>query len=48
MSLIIFIKILFQYDIPQRIIFKGNLTKARKKLDYGAFEDLNDHIVNTF
>jgi len=43
-----FYKTIFQYDIPQRILFKGSLTKARKKLDHEAFEDINDHMVNEF
>jgi len=43
-----FYKTIFQNDIAQRIIYKGNLTKARKNLDYKAFEELNDHMINNF
>ncbi len=43
-----FYKIIFQHDIAKRILYKGNLTKAREKLDYEAFKELNDHMINFF
>ena len=43
-----FYKTIFRHEIAQRVIYKGNLTKARKKLDYKAFEELNDHMINNF
>ena len=43
-----FFKTLFNHDFPKRIIYKSNITKARKNLDFEAFRELNDHMVNTF
>lgn len=43
-----FFKIIFNHDIPKRILYKSNLTKARKNLDFEAFRELNDHMVNRF
>ena len=35
-------------EVPEHAIYKGNLSKARKKLKHEAFVDLNDHLVNHF
>jgi hypothetical protein len=35
-------------EIPERIIFKSNLSKARAKLKHEAFIELNDHLVHNF
>jgi hypothetical protein len=35
-------------EIPERILFKGNLSKARAKLKYDAFIELNDHVAQFF
>ena len=35
-------------EVPERILFKGNLSKTRAKLKYGAFIELNDHLVRHF
>lgn len=35
-------------EIPERIMFKGNLSKARAKLKHEAFIELNDHSVQYF
>ncbi len=35
-------------EIPERVLFKGNLTKARAKLKHEAFVELNDHQVQFF
>jgi len=35
-------------EIPERVLFKGNLTKARAKLKHEAFIELNDHQVQFF
>ena len=43
-----FYKTLFHLEIAERIIYKGNLTKARAKLKYDAFVELNDHMVDFF
>ena len=43
-----FYKTLFHLEIAERILYKGNLTKARAKLKYEAFVELNDHMVNFF
>lgn len=43
-----FFKTIYHLEIAERIIYKGNLTKARKKLKYDAFVDLNDHMIDFF
>jgi DDE family transposase len=43
-----FYKIIFRHDMAKRILYKGNLTKAREKLDYEAFTELNDLMINLF
>jgi hypothetical protein len=43
-----FYKIIFDHDIPQRVLYKSNLTKAREKLDHEAFIELNDNMVCQF
>jgi hypothetical protein len=35
-------------EIPERVLYKGNLSKARAKLKYGAFVELNDHMAQFF
>lgn len=43
-----FYKALFHLEIAERFIYKGNLSKARAKLKYDAFVDLNDHMIDFF
>lgn len=43
-----FFKVLLKNDIAKRILYKGNLTKARKKLSYEAFKELNDRMIHIF
>ena len=35
-------------EVDERILYKGSLSKARSKLKYGAFIELNDHMVRGF
>jgi len=35
-------------EVPERVVFKGNLSKARAKLKHQAFVELNDHLVYRF
>ncbi|NNK02076.1 MAG: hypothetical protein HKP58_16810 [Desulfatitalea sp.] len=35
-------------QVPERVLFKGSLSKARAKLKYQAFVELNDHLVHSF
>ena len=35
-------------EVAERILYKGNLSKARAKLKFEAFIDLNDHMVRYF
>jgi hypothetical protein len=35
-------------QVPERVVFKGSLSKARAKLKYQAFVELNDHLVSSF
>lgn len=42
-----FFKILFQLDVAERVVSKAALTKARMKLKYQAFVELN-HQLNAF
>ena len=43
-----FFSILFKHEIASRVLYKGNLTKARAKLDFEAFKELNDFMINHF
>ena len=43
-----FFKILFQLDVADRVISKAALTKARMKLKYQAFVELNHHLNSFF
>lgn len=43
-----FYKTIFHLEIAERILFKGNVTKARAKLKYDAFVELNDHMIDFF
>ena len=43
-----FYKTLFHHEVAERVIYKGNLSKARAKLKYDAFVDLNDHMIDFF
>jgi hypothetical protein len=35
-------------EVPERVVFKGNLSKARAKLKYQAFVELNDNLTDGF
>ena len=35
-------------EAPERVVFKGSLSKARAKLSFEAFIELNDHMVQYF
>ncbi len=35
-------------EVPERILFKSNLSKARSKLKHEAFIELNDHLAQYF
>jgi Transposase DDE domain len=35
-------------EVPERAVFKGSLSKARAKLGYQAFVELNDHLARSF
>ncbi len=41
-------KVLRHLEIAERIIYKGNLSKARAKLKYDAFIELNDHMLQHY
>ena len=43
-----FFKAIFGFNVPRRIVSKAALTKARKKLKYEAFVELNSHLVEHF
>jgi hypothetical protein len=36
------------FEVPERILFKGSFSKARAKLKYQAFIELNDHLSQYF
>ena len=40
-----YFKILNHLEVAERIVNKGSLSKARKKLKYNAFIELNDHMT---
>ena len=43
-----FFKTLYRFDVAKRIVSKVALTKARMKLKFQAFVDLNQHLVSYF
>jgi len=43
-----FFKAIFSFDVARRIVTKAALTKARLKLKYEAFLDLNSHLIEYF
>ena len=43
-----FFKAIFRLDVTKRIVTKAALTKARMKLKYEAFIDLNSQLINHF
>lgn len=43
-----YFKAINRLDVAERILYKGTLSKARAKLKYEAFIELNDHMVRYF
>ena len=43
-----FFKTLYRFDVARRVVSKAALTKARMKLKFHAFVELNRHMVNFF
>lgn len=43
-----YFKAINHVEVAERILYKGNLSKARAKLKYEAFIELNDHMVRYF
>lgn len=43
-----YFQVLNHEQVPQRAVFKGNLSKARAKLKHQAFVELNDHLADRF
>ncbi|MBU0991792.1 MAG: IS4 family transposase [Proteobacteria bacterium] len=43
-----FYKAIFSFDVARRIVTKAALAKARMKLKYEAFLDLNSHLIEYF
>lgn len=43
-----YFKVIQHSEIAERIIHKGNLSKARAKLKYEAFVELNDHMLRHY
>ena len=43
-----FFKAINRFDVPQRVVSKVALAKARMKLKFEAFIELNQHLVNYF
>jgi hypothetical protein len=43
-----FFQAINQLEVPERTLFKGSLSKARAKLKYQAFIELNDHMSQYF
>lgn len=39
-----FFSVLNHLEVPERVVYKGSLSKARNKLKYQAFSELNDHM----
>jgi len=43
-----YFKIVNHLEVAERFLYKGNLTKARAKLKYEAFIELNDNMLHNF
>jgi len=43
-----YFKVINHLEVAERILHKGNLSKARSKLKYEAFVELNDHMLKQF
>ena len=43
-----FFKTIWRFDVAERVVSKVALAKARMKLKFGAFVELNRHLVNQF
>lgn len=43
-----YFKAINHLEVAERIVSKGALTKARKKLKHGAFVELNDHMLRAY
>ena len=43
-----YFQVINHLEVAERILFKGNLSKARAKLKFEAFIDLNDHMIRYF
>ena len=43
-----YFKVVNHLEVAERLLYKGNLTKARAKLNFGAFVELNNHLNNYF
>lgn len=43
-----YFQVLHHAEVPERVLYKGSLSKARAKLKYEAFVELNDHLANFF
>jgi len=43
-----FFKAINHLEVAERILYKGNLTKARAKLKFETFVELNDHLIFNF
>jgi len=43
-----YFQVLNHDEVPERVLFKGNLSKARAKLNFEAFVELNDYLAYFF
>ncbi len=43
-----YFKTLLHLEVAERILYKGNITKTRKKLKHQAFIELNDHMIRHY
>ncbi|MFX0090968.1 MAG: hypothetical protein ACFFBD_04330 [Candidatus Hodarchaeota archaeon] len=43
-----FFKTIYRFDVAKRIVSKAALTKARMKIKFDAFVELNMHLINYF
>jgi hypothetical protein len=43
-----YFQVVHHKEVPERILYKGNLSKARAKLKHKAFIELNDHLAKFF
>ena len=43
-----FFQTINQWEVAERILYKGNLSKARAKLKHNAFIELNDYLIDHF